>query len=525
MNNHDSLRIDFAGKNNFTWWQGVVEDIMDPLKLGRARVRIFGWHNPNKEQIPTSDLPWASVMMPANNPSISGKGWSPNGLVAGCWVIGFFRDGYFGQDPVIMGSLPGLNPIEPLVPSDDAAPMEVRMNPESLNAWKQQKIAENRRKSDNLRKVMETDDVSRNSAGGVINMTDYPQNPMVDTSSGFYDPSGIYPLVSRMDEPDTNRLARRDKITSTIVQSKTEMMVGPIETAIAGSWNEPDPAYNASYPHNHVYESESGHVVEYDDTPGAERMHWYHRSGTFTEVHPLGGEVHKVVSNAWDITVGDKMIYVKGNASFNCDKVVKIMMGRDLDIEIGGDVKMFVKGNMTTDVMGNYFLKVRGFYTAVADLGMTFVSPRIDLNPIGLIAQTLRTGIDFLRGTIKSVTSKASGTIPGGSFVASAISSAVSSGNVNNNSNDVIDDLGLANSDEFERSAAINLIDEERREERNRRRIEMEANSQLGVGSTEEAIASLVTSRGAVSGYADARGIKNNKTNELLEKLNESNPG
>ena len=38
----------FFGKQGFIWWQGVVEDIEDPLKLGRCRVRIFGFHVPDK---------------------------------------------------------------------------------------------------------------------------------------------------------------------------------------------------------------------------------------------------------------------------------------------------------------------------------------------------------------------------------------------------------------------------------------------------------------------------------------------
>ena len=35
------------------------------------------------------------------------------------------------------------------------------------------------------------------------------------------------------------------------------------------------------YPKNHVYETESGHIKEFDDTEGAERIHEYHKSGTF----------------------------------------------------------------------------------------------------------------------------------------------------------------------------------------------------------------------------------------------------
>jgi hypothetical protein len=45
---NSSEQKDFAGKNGFIWWTGVVEDRKDPLKLGRCRVRCIGWHNPNK---------------------------------------------------------------------------------------------------------------------------------------------------------------------------------------------------------------------------------------------------------------------------------------------------------------------------------------------------------------------------------------------------------------------------------------------------------------------------------------------
>ncbi len=43
----------FAGKNGFTWFVGIVEDRQDPLKMGRVRVRCVGWHAENKINLPT----------------------------------------------------------------------------------------------------------------------------------------------------------------------------------------------------------------------------------------------------------------------------------------------------------------------------------------------------------------------------------------------------------------------------------------------------------------------------------------
>ena len=92
-------------KEGFFWWIGVVEDREDPLKIGRCRVRIFGYHQP---VIPKEDLPWAMPMQPITSAAIGGKGSSPVGPLEGTWVIGFFLDGANCQNPCMMGTIGGL---------------------------------------------------------------------------------------------------------------------------------------------------------------------------------------------------------------------------------------------------------------------------------------------------------------------------------------------------------------------------------------------------------------------------------
>jgi hypothetical protein len=92
---------EFAGLNGFVWWIGVVEDRTDPLKLGRCRVRIAGWHSEKVTELPTNNLPWAQAMMPVNNPNT----YTPK---ESDMVVGFFLDGENAQQPIIMGVLPGI---------------------------------------------------------------------------------------------------------------------------------------------------------------------------------------------------------------------------------------------------------------------------------------------------------------------------------------------------------------------------------------------------------------------------------
>jgi hypothetical protein len=78
---------------------------MDPEKMGRCRVRIYGYHTDSKIILPTKDLPWATPIQPITSAAISGIGSSPLGPVEGTWVIGFFLDGEDMQQPAIFGTI------------------------------------------------------------------------------------------------------------------------------------------------------------------------------------------------------------------------------------------------------------------------------------------------------------------------------------------------------------------------------------------------------------------------------------
>ena len=93
----------FVG-GQFDWFIGVVEDTNDPELLNRVKVRCFGYHTEDKAELPTKDLPFATVMMPTTSASVEGIGQNHQ-LLSGSWVVGFFRDGPSAQDPIILGSI------------------------------------------------------------------------------------------------------------------------------------------------------------------------------------------------------------------------------------------------------------------------------------------------------------------------------------------------------------------------------------------------------------------------------------
>ena len=356
----------FLGKNNFIWFNGVVEDRNDPQKLGRLRVRCVGIHTDNKDDLPTADLPWSQLIHPITSSGISGLGHSPGFIVEGTWVFGYFRDGYAMQEPMVIGTLPG-KPVE-----------------------------------------------------------------LAETSKGFYDPNGVYPKYK--DEVDTNRLATNDtnnphlglelrKLTRKTGVPTADFDAVPVEehisTAIEASdsdtWNQPEIPYAAVYPFNHVFESESGHVMEIDDTKDNERLFTQHRTGTSQEIDKDGNQVNIIKGDHYNIVSGKRQAVIEGNADITIGGRHKIYINKDgqtnnhYDIQVGpnasvniqidkgdmnvvlkdgklntnvaGDYNMKIGGNMNLDVRGNKTETVSGSKTSNTTGNVIHRGARIDLNP------------------------------------------------------------------------------------------------------------------------------------------------
>lgn len=96
-----------------TWFFGVVEDRDDDMGLGRVRVRAFGYHSTDKGQVPTKDLPWATVIQDVTSAAQKGIGSAPVGMQVGTHVVGFFADGPDAQVPMVLGTLAGAPGGEP----------------------------------------------------------------------------------------------------------------------------------------------------------------------------------------------------------------------------------------------------------------------------------------------------------------------------------------------------------------------------------------------------------------------------
>lgn len=85
---------------------------------------------------------------------------------------------------------------------------------------------------------------------------------------------------------------------------------GPVKKDYYTGLGEKVTEYAAKYPYNSTITTESGHVLELDDTPKAERIHVYHKSGSYIEIFPDGSIVTKSMKDTSSITMNNHAISI-----------------------------------------------------------------------------------------------------------------------------------------------------------------------------------------------------------------------
>jgi len=127
------------------------------------------------------------------------------------------------------------------------------------------------------------------------------------------------------------------------MSTNTNMWIEPV---IVDSDNPPQ------YPYNNIQQSESGHSIELDDTPGRERVRIQHRSNTFTEMQPNGDRVNKVYGTNYEIIAGDNNVLIKGQCNITINGACVITIIGDADMQVNGNLNQKVSGDVVQAIDG-----------------------------------------------------------------------------------------------------------------------------------------------------------------------------
>lgn len=181
---------------------------------------------------------------------------------------------------------------------------------------------------------------------------------------GYSDPDKIYPKYPGF--PDTPNLAYDRFTEDKITKDKEANVVKNVATAFnATTWSEPLPRNGKDpiYPKNHVTQTESGHAIEIDDTTDNERIHVYHKTGTFFEIQNTGDRVTKIVGEDYEIFMKGKNVSISGDCNVTVNGDARLLVKGNMNAEISKDANLSIKGNLIADVSKNATLSVSGSMT------------------------------------------------------------------------------------------------------------------------------------------------------------------
>jgi uncharacterized protein YcbK (DUF882 family) len=163
---------------------------------------------------------------------------------------------------------------------------------------------------------------------------------------GFTDPNANYPTKEYAGISETNKLAQGD-VRGTVVQEKNNNRMLGAKLPGGEAWDEPESAFRGAYPYNKVTQTESGHIIEMDDTPGSERIHIYHKSGTYVEIDANGSVVKRTKGSSYEIIDRNGKISIAGRADISVNGACNIFVGNDANIEVEGDVNLTCHNDIT----------------------------------------------------------------------------------------------------------------------------------------------------------------------------------
>jgi hypothetical protein len=299
--------------------------------MGRYRVRCYGYHTKDKEEIPTDKLPWATPMVPITSASMTESGQSATGLYQGSWVVGFFRDGSNAQDPVIMGSIPSQSS-EVDYQFGFTDPDERYPVPEKL---------------------------------------DIPETPRAAKTTSEINYKQAFSYTKKVE-----LRAEHDIVPTANAAHEMNWKFPPIDDVVA-----------PVYPANHVlsYEKkddadEASHIIEVDCTPGQERISTIHRTGTYREITPVGDETSVIVGNDFQVVVKNRNVNVLGNCNLTVDSNCSTYVKGNWNIQVDGNVITNVGGYYEENIGKTLKQTTGGTVTESYGGNQTTTAPNIFLN-------------------------------------------------------------------------------------------------------------------------------------------------
>ena len=173
------------------------------------------------------------------------------------------------------------------------------------------------------------------------------------------DPDLEHPSLTQRKAARTQSVAQPDRQLRRV--KVFGQSVGDVAAENNDPGSEPETPYAAEYPENHVYESTSGHIMEFDDTIDKERIHLRHEVGTGYEIHPDGTKVDIVKKDQYSVVEGSHYCNIKDNETVTINGSLKVLVNTDkgsndytIQVDEGGNCNIQTDSGQINLVTGGH---------------------------------------------------------------------------------------------------------------------------------------------------------------------------
>jgi len=189
-----------------------------------------------------------------------------------------------------------------------------------------------------------------------------PEN-VENPNDGFTDTNAEYPYRSYINVASTNEAARGYKINRVYTGGGYKNISLDLK-----------PLAPSGYPNNQVTQTASGHITEYDDTPGSERILIRHRTGSGVEMRSDGTMIFSSVGNTVRVTCHDEKVIVDGDGELVYNGNLSLQVAGNFDLVVGGDFNVTTGGNNNEEIRGSHKKIVRKTQkTVITEHQSTFI--------------------------------------------------------------------------------------------------------------------------------------------------------
>lgn len=192
-------------------------------------------------------------------------------------------------------------------------------------------------------------------------------NLPVYVGSWWGTPNNVNEIPLRVQGKDDAIVNSKGKVKGTTLPFVNKNNEADFPSDVPKEVNEPSSPFQGKYPYVRATKTESGHLLEFDDTPSEERILLYHKQGSFIEFRK-DGDLEIKSKKRYELIDGSNIVHVRNHKIDLIEDSHDVTVKKDYKSVHGGlsrseyraDRKEVIRGKYDRFIQGNKIEEIQG---------------------------------------------------------------------------------------------------------------------------------------------------------------------